>query len=84
MNYVVQTRARNFIHEQGMRVSADALQALDKLVEVTLAMAMRAAQEQGRKTVRAEEILLGGLLAAAGATGAEIIEGEELVGQQEV
>jgi histone H3/H4 len=51
-NYVYKSKLAEFLKEQGMRMSGDAIDAIDDLVEKTIKKAAERANSNGRKTVK--------------------------------
>ncbi|MFA5795329.1 MAG: hypothetical protein WC980_09750 [Candidatus Brocadiia bacterium] len=55
--FVVTSKIKKMIKEQGMRTGADAIEALSKIVEEKAKAAVLKAKEAGKKTIQASDIL---------------------------
>ena len=53
---VVTSKVKKIAKEQGMRTSADAIEALSKIVEEKIKAGMEKAKAGGKKTVQASDI----------------------------
>jgi histone H3/H4 len=51
-NYVYKSKLAELLKEKGMRMSVDAIDSIDKIVEETIKKAVERANSNGRKTVK--------------------------------
>ena len=51
-NYVYKSKLAELLKEEGMRMSGDAIEAIDAMVEDAIKKAARRANSNGRKTVK--------------------------------
>lgn len=60
MSYVVGSKVKEFNKKKGFNTAGDLVDGLSKSVEWYLDQACKRAKENGRKTVRASDVLVGG------------------------
>jgi histone H3/H4 len=60
MSYVVGSKVKEFNKKKGFNTAGDLVDGLNKMVEWHLDQACKRANENGRKTVRANDVMVGG------------------------